>query len=37
VMEKCAVVLIADVLWLQVHHKSSYRGDALGGGSFVFN
>ena len=36
-MEKGAVVLIVDVLRLQVHHKSSYGGDALGGGSFAFN
>ena len=36
VMES-AVVLIVDVLRLQIHHKSSYGGDALSGGSFASN
>jgi len=37
IIEKGAVVLIVDVLLLQIHHKSSYGGDALGGGSFALN
>ena len=36
-VEKGAVVLIVDVLRLQIHHKSSYGGDALGGGLFASN